>query len=119
VISAVRGVVPRFSRPPHPPGLTRASSRKRQQNGGYAVRPFIRVGDLPEVVAGRSRLRRSDATRGPPIVSDGQQNTLAVPSSGRSRAQLVNLANIALYVVTRIVLVPLSGQASGECRFIG
>jgi hypothetical protein len=31
--------------------------------------------------------------------------------SGRSRAQLVNLANITAYVVARIVLVPISGQA--------
>ena len=50
----------------------------------------------------------------PPVVSDGQQNTAAAHSSGRSRVQLANLANIAVYVVTRIVLVPLSGQASGE-----
>ena len=31
--------------------------------------------------------------------------------------QLANLANIAVYVVTRIVLVPPSGQASGEFQF--
>jgi len=37
-------------------------------------------------------------------------------SNGRSRVQIANLANIAVYVVTRIVLVPLSGQASGEFR---
>ena len=43
----------------------------------------------------------------------GQQNTPAAHRSGRSRVQLVNLANIAAYVVARIVLVPLSGQASG------
>src|ERR1700751_5105629 len=34
-------------------------------------------------------------------------------------AILVNLANIAAYVVARIVLVPLSGQASGEFHFKG
>jgi len=33
-----------------------------------------------------------------------------------ARVQIANLANIAVYVVTRIVLVPLSGQASGEFR---
>jgi hypothetical protein len=60
----------------------------------------------------------SDTTRRPPIVSDGQQNTLAAHSSGRSRVQLVNLANIAAYVVARIVLMPLSGQASEEFQFI-
>jgi hypothetical protein len=49
----------------------------------------------------------SDTTRRSPIVSDGQQNTPAARSSGRSRVQLVNLANIAAYVVARIVLVPL------------
>jgi hypothetical protein len=56
----------------------------------------------------------SDTTRRPPIVSDGQQNTPAAHRSGRSRVQLVNLANITAYVVARILLVPLLGQASGE-----
>jgi hypothetical protein len=49
----------------------------------------------------------------------GQQNTPATHRSGRSRVQLVNLANIAAYVVARIVLVPLSGQASGEFQLKG
>jgi len=35
---------------------------------------------------------------------------------GRSHVQLINLANIAAYVIARIVLVPLSGQAPGEGR---
>jgi hypothetical protein len=39
------------------------------------------------------------------------------PCSGRSRVQLINLANIAVYVVARIVPVPPSGQASGEFQF--
>jgi hypothetical protein len=43
-------------------------------------------------------------------------NTAAAHNSGPSRVQLANLANIAVYVVTRIVLVQLSGQASGEFR---
>ena len=46
----------------------------------------------------------------------GQQNTPAAHRSGRSRVQLVNLANIAAYVVARIVLLQLSGPASGEFR---
>jgi hypothetical protein len=56
----------------------------------------------------------SDATGRPPVVSEGQQNTLSAHSIGRSHVQLMNLANIAVYVVAPIVLVPLSGQASGE-----
>ena len=60
----------------------------------------------------------SDTTSRPPFVSEGQQNTPAAHSSGRSRVQLINLANIAVYVVARIVLVPLSGPASGEFQLI-
>src|SRR6516165_5669035 len=56
----------------------------------------------------------SDTTRRPPIVSDGQQNTTAAHSSGRSRVQLVNLTNIAAYVVVRIAWCRCLGQASGE-----
>ena len=53
-----------------------------------------------------------------PYGVEGQQNTPAAHSSGRSRVQLINLANIAVYVVARIVLVPLSGPASGEFQLI-
>jgi hypothetical protein len=60
----------------------------------------------------------SDTTSRPPVVSEGQQNTPAAHSSGRSSVQLINLANIAVYVVARIVLVPLSGPASGEFQLI-
>ena len=60
----------------------------------------------------------SDTTSRPPVVSEGQQNTPAAHSSGRSRVQLINLANIAAYVVARIVLMPVSGQASEEFQFI-
>ena len=59
----------------------------------------------------------SDTTRRPPVVSEGQQKTPAAHSSGRSCVQLVNLPNIAADAVARIVLVPLSGQASGEFQF--
>jgi hypothetical protein len=60
-----------------------------------------------------------DTTSRPLVVSEGQQNTPAAHSSGRSRVQLINLANIAVYVVARIVLVPLSGLASGEFQING
>ena len=40
------------------------------------------------------------------------------PPLRRSCAQLVNLANIAAYVVARIVLVQLSEQASEEFQFV-
>jgi hypothetical protein len=88
-----------------------AGRRPRQHDGGCVVRcdgrPYrVRLG-------GRT-VTCSNTTRRPPIVSDGQQNIPAVHSSGRSRLRLVNLPNIAAYVVARIVLVPLSGQASGE-----
>ncbi len=42
----------------------------------------------------------------------------AAYSSGRSRVQLANMGNIAAYVVTRIVLAPLSGQASEEFQLM-
>jgi hypothetical protein len=54
------------------------------------------------------------------MVPEAFESTFAPPratashSSGRSRAQFVNLVNIAVYVVARIVLVPVSEQASGE-----
>jgi len=38
----------------------------------------------------------------------------AAHSNGRSRGQLANLANIALYVVARIVAVQLLGQHEGN-----
>jgi hypothetical protein len=53
------------------------------------------------------------------VVSEGQQNTPAAHRSGRSRVQLKNLANIAAYVVARIVPVLLSGRASGEFQTKG
>jgi hypothetical protein len=58
----------------------------------------------------RTHSNKFDTTKRPPIVSEVQQNTAAAHSSGRSRVQIANLANIAVYVVPRIVLVPLSGK---------
>jgi hypothetical protein len=52
----------------------------------------------------RSRFRRLSASRSPPPPS--------VRTAETDARTCADLANIAAYVVTRIVLVPLSGQAS-------
>ena len=68
------------------------------------------------VVRCDGRRTRSDKFRHHEATTDrfGRQNTATAHSSGRSRVQLANLSNIAAHVVIRIVLVPLSRQASGE-----
>ena len=66
---------------------------------------------------GAARRTHSNKFRQPRVATNrfgGSAEHPAAHSSGRSRAQLTNLANITAYVVARIVLVPLSGQASGE-----
>jgi hypothetical protein len=74
--------------------------------------------------AGAFRRRHSDKFRHP---RGGQRSSRTVSrtllrpraahSSGRSCVELVNLANIAAYVVARIVRVQLSTQTSGEFQW--
>jgi len=74
--------------------------------------------------AGAFRRRHSDKFRHP---RGGQRSCRTVSrtplrprgaqSSGRSCVEPVNLANIAAYVVARIVRVQLSGQTSGKFQF--
>jgi hypothetical protein len=66
-----------------------------------------------QVHLGGGTVTSSGTTRGPTIISAVSRTPprpRAAHRGGRSRAQLVNLTNIAAYVVARIVLVLLSGQ---------